>query len=88
MNLKEPSLDYLEIKDINRLQYHIMLVIDKWASHHKHPISHKKVLNEMTDQGVKYYTTVNALNSLIRKGYIRRGVVSSNKTYYVQLQRV
>lgn len=78
----------VEIRDINELQQHIMRVIDDWVHEKKVPIPHKKILAKMGEVGVKTYTTINALNALIKKGYIRRGCIVSNTTTYVQLRRI
>jgi hypothetical protein len=42
----------------------------------------------MKKEGVKSFTVINALNSLINKGYIRRGVMDSTRTYYVMLRGI
>jgi Fe2+ or Zn2+ uptake regulation protein len=74
---------YTNLKDVNNLQEKIVNFISERAKTEKTPISQKEVVLKMKDEGVKVFTTVNALNSLLKKGYIRRSVYVSNKTFYV-----
>jgi len=76
------------LKDINRLQEEIMVVVDEWVHQENTPIPLQEILKQMKQAGAKSYTVVNAVSVLLRKGYIRRAVTRSNKTYYVQLRRV
>jgi len=78
-----PKTAYVNVKDVNRLQENIVNFIWAWAKIEKTPIPQKDIIVGMREQGVKTFTTVNALNSLLRKGYIRRASTVSNKTYYV-----
>jgi len=79
---------YVNLSDINKLQTDIMDYIDWWVRSEKSPVPQKKIVEKMTTNGIKDFTTVNALNSLLKKGYIRRAYIISNSTYYVQLRRV
>ena len=83
-----PKDDYTNLYEVNELQTKIMEFIDKWVHEEKTPVPQKEIIIEMKRQGVKDFTAVNAINSLLKKGYIRRAVVISNKSYYVQLRRV
>ena len=83
-----PKDDYINLYEVNELQTKIMEFIDKWVHEEKTPVPQKEIIIEMKRQGVKDFTAVNAINSLLKKGYIRRAVVISNKSYYVQLRRV
>ncbi len=65
-----------------------MRYIDYWVHVEKTPIPRKEVIEEMESKNEKSSTVVNALNGLIKLGYIRRGVETSNKTFYVQLRRL
>lgn len=80
--------NYNDLLEINRLQQDIMWFVDGWARREKTPISLKEIITHMQGEGVKSFTTVNAINSLLRKGYIRRAVTISNKTFYVQTKRI
>jgi len=83
------SKDYLNTKDINQLQHDIMLFVDYWVHKANTPTPQKEIIEAMSKEGIKRYTTINALNALLRKGYIRRAIMPQrNKTYYVQLRRV
>jgi hypothetical protein len=74
--------------ETNELQRSIMRFVDTWAREVKTPIPRKAIITHMVSVGVKDCTVINALNSLLRKGYIRRAVAISNKTSFVQLRRV
>lgn len=79
---------YLNFGEVNELQTNIMKFVDVWAHENKTPIPLKLIIETMHKAGVIPATTIKALNSLLRKGYIRRAVTISNKTYFVQLRRV
>ena len=83
-----PKSKYVDLYDVNELQRNIMQFIDNWVRTEKTPIPQAEIVKAMTEAGTKNFTTVNAINSLLRKGYIRRAIITSNKTYYVQLRRV
>lgn len=77
--------------EINELQTNIMVFVDNWVRTKKTPVPHKEILNTMKLQGTKEPTTWNAISVLLRKGYLRRGVVGIgplNQTCYVQLRNV
>lgn len=74
--------------DVNDLQANIMRFIDDWARTEKVPIPLRVIIKNMKDEGVKDFTTINAIRTLLRKGYIRRAVGTSNKTSFVQLRRI
>lgn len=83
-----PKTFYVDLSEVNELQRNIMNFIDGWVRSEKTPVPQKEIISAMTKMRVKTFTTINALNALLRKGYIRRAVVISNKTSYVQLRRV
>lgn len=83
-----PKTMYVNLSEVNELQTQIMNLIQDWVKNQKTPVPHKQILILMKEQGVGFPTTVNALNSLLHKGYIRRAVMISNKTFYVQLKRL
>lgn len=72
----------------NKLQINIMRFVDSWVRKEKTPVPRTEIISNMEEEGVKSYTAVSAINSLIRKRFIRRSVGRSNKTYYVQLGKV
>lgn len=77
----------ISFTDISRLQTDIMIFIDEQAHISNKPIHQKKIITAMSKRGIKYFTTILALNVLLTKGYIRRACITSNKTFYVQLKR-
>ncbi len=80
---------YVNLKEINALQEKIMLFIQVWVRTKKTPVPQKEIIKKMTEKGVKSFTTVWALNALLRKGYIRRATtLAQNKTFYIQLRTV
>lgn len=79
---------YTNLYDITELQQVIVRFITYWASTVKTPIPQKEIIEEMERHGRKASTVVNALNGLLKLGYIRRSVEVSNTTSYVQLRRL
>ena len=80
--------NYIDYFEVNELQTKIMRLVDEWTHKERTPISQKYIISQMEENGIKNFTTKNAINSLLRKGYIRRAVVTSNKSFYVQIKRV
>lgn len=75
--------------EINYLQTSIMLCIKEWANTQKTPVPRKYILTTMTQQGVKSFTALNAINSLLHKGYLRRAYNDKkNITKYVMIRNV
>lgn len=84
---------WVDLYGINELQTEIMEFVDWWVRAKKTPIPQKEIIDKMHKQGVKDFTTVNALKSLKKKGYIRLADPRAmgkpgNQTFYVQLRRV
>lgn len=79
---------YSNYYEITELQVKIMKVIENWVHTQRTPIPKRQIIESMKEQGVKDFTTINAITSLLLKGYIRRAIGTSNKTYYVQLRSV
>lgn len=79
---------YMSIDDVSQLQKDIILFIDWWVHIHKTPVPQREIVIEMKNKGVKDFTCVHALSTLINKGYIRKGFSLSNRTIYVQLRRI
>jgi len=79
---------YKDFTEVNKLQTDIMMFVDAWVHLEKTPVPQKKIILHMRAAGIKTFTTVWALNSLMRKGFIRRSCMITNKTFYVQLRRV
>lgn len=79
---------YSDLSEITKLQFDIMKFIGAWAREKKVPIPQRVVILKMESMEVGQPTTLNALHGLLLKGYLRRAVIISNKTYYVQLRSV
>ena len=79
---------YYSLSEINGIQTDIMRLIDVWAHNNKTPIPLKVIKDQMKAEGVIEPTTIKALGVLLQKGYIRRAVTISNKSYFVMLRRV
>ena len=79
---------YVTVNELNDLQISIMKCIDVWTHEEKLPISQKEILLRMHHVGIKECTAINAINTLLHKGYIRRGYSQSNESIYVQIRRV
>jgi len=77
---------YTNLKDINNLQEEVINFIKWWVHEEKTPIPRKEIINKLMKDGSKKPTIINAINVLLMKGYIRRGIGTSNKTYYVLLR--
>ena len=65
-----------------------MTLVDGWAREKKTPIPHKFILSELKSEGVLEVTGKAALRVLLHKGYIRKAIVASNRTFYVMLRTV
>ena len=79
---------YMNFSEINDLQKEIMVFIGDWCRSKKTPVPQHEIVLAFTGRGVLFFTTVNALNVLVKKGYIRKSVMSSNTTNYIQLRTV
>jgi hypothetical protein len=64
----------------------IMAFIDYWVRSNNTAVPKKEIMEKMLKDGIKTYTTLNALNALIKKRYIRKGHQATNRTVYVQLR--
>jgi len=78
----------VNLSGVNKLQKEIMLFVADWARTVKKPIPHSEIIKNMKQKGVKDFTTINAIHSLLKKGYIRRSIVISNKTFYTMLRSI
>jgi len=74
--------------NLSNIQRQVLIIVDKWVREEKTPVSRPYIINKMVDNKIKDFTTIYTLNALIKKGYIRRSCVSSNKTQYVQLRTI
>ncbi len=78
-----------ELSDINPLQQEILRVPDEWIKTNKTPDPKNAIIIHMEKKNKKSFTVVNALNMLIKKGFIRKSYGSGiHKTAYVQLRSI
>lgn len=77
---------YTNLYEITELQQSIIKFIKYWISLEKKPIPREEIIEEMKTKGKNSSTVINSLNGLLKLGYIRRDVRTSNKTYYVLLR--
>lgn len=75
--------------ELNQFQTNIMAFIKEWADTEKTIIPQKEILSYFSRHGVQSYTTLNAVNSLIKKGFIRKAYSEmKNRTYYVMIRNI
>lgn len=79
---------YTNLSELSDLQTSIMKFVDLWTHEKKTTTPLKEIIIHMNKNGVKHYTTIKAIQVLLKKGYIRRSFEISNKTSFVQLRRV
>jgi len=79
---------YTSYNELTELQHKIMVVVSEWAHKEKTPIALKEIMLKMKEQGTKDPTTINSIHGLLKKGYIRRAYIISNKSYFVQLRSI
>lgn len=78
----------INLTGLSKTQQLIMEVVEAWANQEKTPIARQHIFVKMKGSGVTDPTIKDAVNGLIKKGFIRKAIITSNKTYYVQLKRV
>jgi hypothetical protein len=80
--------EYTNLHDITELQQVIVRYVDYWVHVEKTPVPQKNIIEEMVARGKKSSAIVHSLKGLIKLGYLRQTVATSNKTSYVQLRRI
>ncbi len=77
------------LDELSVFQKYVMEFVDYWVRAEKTPVPLREIKKHMLTQGVKGYSSVDAVNALLKKGYIRRAVgTSKNRSAYVQLRRI
>lgn len=79
---------YINLSDVSELQKSIMIYVEIWVKKEKIPVPLKEIILNMETQGNKTQTVIKAINSLVKKGYIRRAITISNRSSFVQLRRL
>lgn len=75
--------------EINDIQYKIMLYVKLWVNTQKTPVAQSDIIKKMQHMRIKDYTVVSALDTLLRKGYIRKAYSENRKrTYYVMIRNL
>ncbi len=89
---------YTNLYNITELQQKIMRFVDYWVHVEKTPIPRQQIILQMNERSEKDSTIINAINGLLKLGYLRRAVMTyadekkprsqNNETFYVQLRRI
>jgi hypothetical protein len=80
------EFSYLSYSDINELQQDIINFMISWAKKKQTPIPLTNIITNMKSRNIKRLTTLNAINSLIYKKYIRRAVYPIGRCFFVLLR--
>jgi DNA-binding MarR family transcriptional regulator len=84
-----PVMNHFPVRDINDLQFKIMVFIKCWANTQKTTIPQKEIIKDMINKGINGATVKYSLHSLINKGYIRRAwTEKQNTTEYVMIRNI
>ena len=73
---------------ISELQMDIMRFIDVWTHTKKTPVPKKEIVDELGTKGIKVYVVTNALETLIRKGFLRKSIIRPRQLVFIQIRRV
>ncbi len=82
------STQYTTLYEITDIQMKVMRYVTLWVKTKKTPIPRKEIVKEMQKQGEKDSTIFFAIAGLLKLGYIRNGVATSNKATYVQIRSI
>lgn len=80
--------EYISFHELSKTQEKVQLYIQHWVKTEKTIVPHQKIVAQMRAEGVKDSTIVDALKVLKRKGYVRKAIITSNKTFYVLLRTI
>ncbi len=77
------------MSELNPLQYEIFSFVKQWANIQKTPIPKKEIVKYMLEQQIKSHVALNAINTLLIKGYIRRAYSDNARTaLYVMIRNI
>ena len=81
---------YLDFESLTISQENVMKIVEDWVHTEKTPVPHSEILIRMKKKGEGEGTIKDAINSLLKKCYLRRAVTisSGHRSFYVQLRRV
>lgn len=71
---------------MSNVQRKVMEFVVYWVREHKTPVPRQEIFEELLKVGIKDYTAANAIESLLRKRYIRKAYLTTRKTCYVQIK--
>jgi hypothetical protein len=74
--------------EISEAQKVAMLVIQEWVREKRTPMPKKELFKKLINMDMADSTIRMVIRELLKDGYIRRAVVISNKTFYVQLRTI
>lgn len=83
-----PDTKWNDFFGVTELQTKIMHFVQDWVRSQKTPVPHAEILTYMEKEGTTRSTTKSAVLSLVKNNYLRRAIITSNKTYYVMLKTV
>lgn len=67
----------------NPLQNRIMTIVDTWVKQQKQPVPQRHIVIALLEEEIPQTTIKAAVRTLVRKGYLRKAVISG---HYVQLR--
>jgi hypothetical protein len=77
------------MREISRLQTNVMIFIKWWAKTKNTPIPRSEIIKAMKLHKVNAPSSIDAINALLFKGYIRRGYSpQANKTIFVMIRNI
>lgn len=65
-----------------------MHFVDDWIHEKKTLVPLKEIIAKMTADGENKDSVIYSLKILVKKGYLRRSSMTTNKTLFIQLRRV
>lgn len=65
-----------------------MKFVDTWVSSQKTIVPKKEIIKYMEEKGTPVPTILHGISILVKRGYIRRAVNSTNKASYVQIRKI
>lgn len=83
-----PNTLYSEFGELSGDQRRVMQFIIDWVKTKKTPVPHHEIIVFFAKEGIKEPTVVSIIGFLLSYHFIRRAVISSNKSSYVQLRTI
>lgn len=67
-------------------QKQVMGFVLVWVRSKKTPVPRQEIIYEMSKMGIGEFTVTNAIDTLIKNGFIRKAQMRTKKASYVQLR--